>query len=208
MKKRNIILIVSAVILFIFLAIAINVDYFRGFESWVYNGATKYMTDLFTVILKCITHIGGPIGVATICLAILIIPKLRDKLFIPVSTAVSSALVLNIVLKRIFSRERPNILRLVSESYYSFPSGHAMVNMALYCIIMIYTHKFVQSKKIRIFNYIFFSLLIFAIGFSRIYLGVHYAGDILGGWAAGFAVSILVYMILNNKKVNEIVEEK
>lgn len=201
MNKRNIILVVSAIILFIFLAIAIKADFLYGFESWFYDEAIEHMSEPLTFILTIITHIGGPIGIAIICAIIFIIPKTRNRIFIPVSLSVSIAFILNTILKAIFARERPNILRLVSETYYSFPSGHAMVNMALYFIIMIYTYKLIKNKKIKILIYTFLSTLIFSIGFTRIYLGVHYAGDIIGGWLLGFAVSILVYMIMKKSTI-------
>ena len=107
------------------------------------------------------------------------------------------------MIKLSFERERPNILRLVSESSYSFPSGHAMVNMALYTILIIYTFKFLDSKKLKIPLIIGMTFLIIAIGFTRIYLGVHYAGDILGGWFLGFAVSMIIYMIMKHTTIND-----
>ena len=47
------------------------------------------------------------------------------------------------------------------------------------------------------------TFLIIAIGFTRIYLGVHYAGDILGGWFLGFAVSMIIYMIMKHTTIND-----
>lgn len=208
MNKRNIFLVVLAIILFIFLAIAIKVDYLDGFESWFYNEAIEYMSEPLTFVLKIITHIGGPIGVTVICALIFLIPKTRNRIFIPVSLSVSTAFILNTILKALFARERPNILRLVSESYYSFPSGHAMVNMALYFILMIYTYKLVKSKKARTIIYVSLSILISSIGFTRIYLGVHYAGDIIGGWLLGFAVSIIIYMIMKRSTITLYQEKK
>ena len=208
MSKRNIILVISAIILFIFLAIAIKADYLYGFESWFYDEAIEHMSDPLTFILTVITHIGGPIGITIICATIFVIPKTRNRIFIPVSLSVSIAFILNTILKAIFARERPNILRLVSETYYSFPSGHAMVNMALYFILMIYTYKLIKNKKVKILIYTFLSTLIFSIGFTRIYLGVHYAGDIIGGWLLGFAVRITVYMGMKKSTITSYLDKE
>ena len=136
MNKKNIVLIVMAIILFIILAIAINADILTGFESWIYFESVEHMSDILTNILIFITNLGGPIGIFLICLTIFLMPKLRNRVGIPVSIAVSSSFVINIILKRIFARERPDILRLVTEYSYSFPSGHAMVNMALYTVLI------------------------------------------------------------------------
>lgn len=202
-KKKKTILVILAIVLFAILAVAIKADYLYGFELWVYNEATEHMSDLLTSILKLITNIGGPIGIMCVCAIIFIIPKLRNRIAIPVSIAVISSFVLNIILKQIFARERPNILRLVSESFYSFPSGHAMVNMSLYSILMIYAYKLVKNKKLRYSIYLVLTTLVFIIGFTRIYLGVHYAGDIIGGWLMGLAVSVVVYSIMKKSTITD-----
>ena len=208
MSRKNILLAICAIILFFILAFFIKADQLYGFESWVYAEATEHMSDFLTAILVFITNIGGPIGIMCVCAVIYAIPKLRNRVAIPVSIAVVSSLVLNTILKGIFARERPNILRLVSENYYSFPSGHAMVNMALYSILIIYAYKLIKNKKIRYTIYTVLTGLILVIGFTRIYLGVHYAGDIIGGWLMGFAVSLIVYMIMKKTTITDYENKK
>lgn len=203
MSKKNITLTVLAIILFSVLAVAINADYLAGFESWIYNKSVEHMSEPLTNVLKVITNIGGPIGITIVCLGIFLIPKLRNKVGIPVGLTVVSSFSLNVILKLAFERERPNILRLVSESSFSFPSGHAMVNMALYGILIIYVFKFMENKKLKVTLITAMTILIAVIGFTRIYLGVHYAGDILGGWLLGFAVSMVVYMIMKHTTIND-----
>ena len=107
------------------------------------------------------------------------------------------------IVKPFFARERPDILRLVTENSYSFPSGHAMVNMALYTVLIIYAYKFIRSKRIKYPLIILMMILVIAIGFTRIYLGVHYAGDIIGGWLLGFAIGLCVYMLMKNSSIND-----
>ena len=203
MSKKNILLIVMSIVLFIILAIAINADILSGFESWVYFESVEHMSDILTNILIFITNFGGPIGISLICITIFLIPKLRNKLGLPVSIAVSTSFILNIILKLTFARERPDILRLVTENSYSFPSGHAMINMALYTVLIIYAYKSIKSKRIKYPLIIAMMLLVIAIGFTRIYLGVHYAGDIIGGWLLGFAIGLSVYMLMKNSSIND-----
>lgn len=203
MSKKNTLLVVMAIILFIILAIAIKIDFLTGFESWVYSEATEHMSEFLTFILIIITNIGGPIGIASVCALVFLIPKLRNKVGIPVSLAVTTSFILNTILKLLFARQRPDILRLVSETSYSFPSGHAMVNMSLYAILSIYAYKLIKNKKVKWGSIISMSLLIAIIGFTRIYLGVHYAGDIIGGWLLGFAVSVIIYAITKKSIINE-----
>lgn len=203
MSKKNILLTVMAIILFFWLAIAIEADYLAGFESWVYNESTEHMSPWLTSFLIVITNIGGPIGIAIVCCFIFLVPRVRNKVGIPVSLSIATSFGLNVILKRCFARERPDILRLVSESSFSFPSGHAMVNMALYAILVIYTFKLVENKKIKYILITIMSCLVASIGFTRVYLGVHYAGDILGGWLLGFVVSMIVYMIMKKTTIND-----
>ncbi len=203
MSKKNLTITIMAIILFVILAIAIEADYLTRFESWVYSESIEHMSPNLTTILIIITNIGGPIGVAAISLIIFLVPKLRNKIAIPVSITICSSFAIDVILKNIFARERPNILRLISETSYSFPSGHAMVNMALYSMLIIYAYKLIKKSEIKWGAIAFMTVLVVLIGFTRIYLGVHYAGDIIGGWLLGFAVTMIVYMAMKKTTINE-----
>ncbi len=93
---------------------------------------------------------------------------------------------INQVLKYIVHRPRPEGFRLISEVGYSFPSGHSMVSMAFYglCAWMVWTYE--RDKIIRWLCCLGFAVTVVAVGMSRVYLGVHYASDVV----AGFCVSI------------------
>ena len=203
MSKKNLTITIMAIILFVILAIAIEADYLTRFESWVYSESIEHMSPNLTTILIIITNIGGPIGVAAISLIIFLVPKLRNKIAIPVSITICSSFAIDVILKNIFARERPNILRFISETSYSFPSGHAMVNMALYSMLIIYAYKLIKKSEIKWGAIAFMTVLVVLIGFTRIYLGVHYAGDIIGGWLLGFAVTMIVYMAMKKTTINE-----
>ncbi|WP_052659604.1 phosphatase PAP2 family protein [Bacillus alveayuensis] len=101
---------------------------------------------------------------------------------------------LNQFLKQLFLRERPNFHPLIEVGEYSFPSGHTMNSTAIYGLI---AYFFVQhqyaNKKWVIF---LFSVLIFLIGFSRVYLGVHYVSDVLAGFLAGSFWLLFIITIL------------
>ena len=76
---------------------------------------------------------------------------------------------------------------------YSFPSGHAMMAMALYAIIVFFFWHHVKTTGNRIVLVLFAAFMIIIIGTSRIYLGVHYPSDIIGGYAAsGLWVMIMI----------------
>jgi len=179
-------------------------------DNWVYSEVTREMSPGLTSVMKFITHMGDPVVVFAICLVLFIIPYTRRKFVIPVAIAVSISAVLNFILKNIFARPRPDILRLINETDYSFPSGHAMINMALYAMIVILTIKYAKSKFTKSVVTIYCIGITFLIGLSRIYLGVHYTTDILGGWCFGLIISICVYVFWskNGIAVNNRIKEK
>ena len=185
--------IILPIILVIFITISVWFNILTGFENWFYQEATERMSNNLTTIMKIITYLGDTIAVIGIGIILFIIPLLRKKYAIPIATTVIISTISNIVLKAIFSRDRPDILRLVSETGYSFPSGHAMINMSLYSMAILLVAKNVKNKACRMLLIICFSMLAILIGFSRVYLGVHYITDIIAGWCFGFLITILIY---------------
>lgn len=209
MKKfdlKKILLIVIPIILFAFLALYIQAGYSIRFENWVYAEAVEYMNPFLTNIIRIITHLGDPIIVTSITILLVIIPKTRKKVGYPMAAAVIVSEALNLILKEIFARERPNILQLVNETTYSFPSGHAMINTTVYTMLGIFAIKYIRSKKIKISVVIMCIIMPLIISFSRVYLGVHYAGDVLGGMLLGFAVTVFIYALL--KKEEKLLQAK
>lgn len=105
---------------------------------------------------------------------------------------------LNYLLKYLFERSRPDVLQLVLASGYSFPSGHAMVSLCFYGMLTYLISRNIPHWHWRFILFIFTTILVIAIGISRIYLGVHYPSDILGGYTAGatwlsFCISLLLW---------------
>ena len=203
MNKRNLWFIVVPITLFAMLAICITAGVTINFEGWAYSEAVADMSPLLTNIVKEITYIGDPAIVMTFCLLLIVIPKSRKTIALPVSITVILSTILNIALKNLFTRERPNILRLINETSYSFPSGHAMINASLYMMLILFIFKFIKNTPRKLTLSALCMMLTIAIGFSRIYLGVHYAGDVLGGWLIGVALSVLIYSIWNGKLLNK-----
>jgi undecaprenyl-diphosphatase len=200
MNKRNVWFAVVPILLFIVLAVCIEADIATNFEGWVYHEAVEHMSPFLTAFLKGITHLGDPAAITILCLITFLVPKLRRTIALPTSTAVIVSAVINIILKQIFARNRPNILQLISETGYSFPSGHAMVTAAFYFMLIFMVFRYVKSDTNKIIFSTLCILMVVTIGISRVYLGVHFAGDVLGGWLFGFAVSYTVYLIWSSRK--------
>jgi membrane-associated phospholipid phosphatase len=122
-----------------------------------------------------------------------------------------SSLALMFLLKNIFDRPRPDIPLLEEARGLSFPSGHALMSVTFYCLLIYIVWKMVELKWLKWTLMILLLLLIFVIGFSRIYLRVHYASDVLAGFAIGFLWLVFSIWVLNrmekysNRKVDPVV---
>ncbi len=203
MNKRRILIVIVPFALFIMLAISIKAKITAGFEGWVYNEAVEGISPTLTIIVKSITHMGDPIVVILFCLLLLSITKTRRTIALPVSLTIIISSILNVVLKNIFARQRPDILRLINETSYSFPSGHAMNNAALYTMLILLIFKYIKDNRLKYTLSALCVILVIAIGYSRVYLGVHYASDVLGGWLIGFSISVMVYFIWDGRLLSK-----
>ena len=164
--------------------------------------STFLISDFATPIAKFITNFGGAmfLVIATITLFIVIKNK---KIGISILSNLAIVTVLNQLIKRILQRPRPTEYRIIEETGYSFPSGHSMVSMAFYGYFIYLIYKYVKNKYVKWISISLLSLLICAIGISRIYLGVHYTSDVLGG----FLISIS-YLIIYISAANKFIIEK
>ena len=164
---------------------------------------------LLTKVMKFFTFIGStPVVIVLIILLIIFLYKVlhhRLELILLISAIIGSA-VLNQILKQVFHRIRPNFHRLIDISGYSFPSGHAMNAFTVYVIISFLLWRHIPSKWGRSLLICISTVMILAIGISRIYLGVHYPSDIIGGYlASGFwlAVAIWFFQYYKEKRYNK-----
>ena len=89
---------------------------------------------------------------------------------------------INQVLKFIIQRPRPDGFRLATVSGFSFPSGHSMAAMAFFGLLAWLVWRYEKDRRQRALLVAAFALVIVMIGVSRIYLGVHYASDVIGGF--------------------------
>lgn len=115
---------------------------------------------------------------------------------VTLAVCLGGASTLNWLLKHLFERARPDLFKVISAAGYSFPSGHAMVSLCFYGMAAYLLCRRIRSLPAQILVYSFTAVLVSVIGFSRIYLGVHYPSDVLGGYFAGgtwlvFCVSLL-----------------
>ncbi len=199
--KKNLKWVVLFICLVGFLALAedvFNKEIMYG-DIIGYKLISTFLISVFvTPIAKFITNFGGAIflSIATVMLFLLIKNK---KIGLSIISNIVIITVLNQLLKRILQRPRPTEFRIVEETGYSFPSGHSMVSMAFYGYLIYLIYRYIKNKYVKWTLITILSILICLIGISRIYLGVHYTSDVLGGFL--LSISYLVIYISSIKKL-------
>ena len=184
----------------IFLAIAEDVfeqEIFE-FDSVVYNFLVNNRNEALNNFFKIITQFGS--ALVLIIITILCVIFIRDKKYkILVPANLVTIAIINIVLKNFFLRPRSDELRLIEETGYSFPSGHAMASTAFYGLLIYIVHEKVENKILRNTICIMLGLLILLISISRIYVGVHYTSDVIAGTCFSIAYLISITRLIKSQ---------
>jgi membrane-associated phospholipid phosphatase len=157
----------------------------------IHAGSNDFWNSFFLIV----THLGDVTSVVAITLTVVLFLALkkRYKYILLVVAGVGGAAALNLILKLIFERARPDLWhQLVTETSFSFPSGHAMASAALaFCIAVVF-----WRSRYRVPVLITALMYVFLIGFSRLYLGVHYPSDVLAGWLMSAAWVLTVIGVI------------
>lgn len=188
-------------LLFIFLGYVI-----KFYEHWIepFDTAVTKLVRLsypaMNTIFLWITKFANPVTIVILAAAILFLlvrgKKYVEGIWLTCNMVVIGG-ILNPLLKIFFSRERPSLVHLVTETSKSFPSGHAVASMILYGTVIFILPKLMEEKSLRLMLQIVLGLLILFIDVSRIYLGVHFPSDIVGGSALALAWLLFTYPILD-----------
>jgi undecaprenyl-diphosphatase len=157
-----------------------------SFLRWI----AAYRTPVLTQIALELTTLGTGIVLVMVVLvgaAFLWLTHHRHSSYLLLASFFGAWL-LNNVLKDVFERPRPLVVYpLATTATSSFPSGHAMTSMAAYGAIALLVTRLETRGAARVLTWMVAALVILLIGATRLYLGVHYLSDILGGYAAGLA---------------------
>ena len=160
--------------------------------AWLHAHATPALDTLALTL----TRVGGPLPMSG--LAVLVFwylwrhPPRRHAWFFLV--ALGGAMLLNVLAKSILGRVRPAFWHsLAPESTPSFPSGHAMGSMALVLTLFLV----LRHSRWRWLSWTLGPLFVLGVGWSRMYLGVHYPSDVAAGWVAATAWVLSVYFLFS-----------
>ena len=170
-----------------------TIAYDQFISAFIYS----FRSPLMTKIMFFFTNLGNTFTViilAVLIILFLIIRNHKNEAFL-FSLALIIGGLLSFLLKIIFQQPRPQISPLLNLRDHAYPSGHAMNNLVLYGLLAFFIFRFTRNKKLSLIAIIMAVFLIGLIGFSRIYLGVHYPSDVLAGYLAGFWLLVTILLV-------------
>lgn len=206
-RLRCIQIMLIGILAFVFLVIGANFngELIQKFDYFWINMIQGNISEKLTSFMLFITFWGSIKGVALISAVTVIWLFVSGKRLLSIATALTISIGaggVNHVLKLYYRRERPSIHPIIHEQGYSFPSGHSMGSMILFgCLVFIF-FKVCKKRSLKLFFTVICIVMILIIGISRIYLGVHYPSDVLGGYTAGaiwLLISIIIFSFFENR---------
>ena len=196
-----------ALFLLIYLDITLNGP-ISALDSRISLGIAFFRTPFLTAMMESITYIGNALPMmilSAILAAVLAVKKIRHDLAFAVMV-LGGAYILKSLVKYLAVRPRPDG-GLIAASESSFPSGHALMTLVFFAIIIyLFKDRIKEGAKRAIFI-ILCIIIPLTVGLSRIYLNVHWASDVISGFFLGLAwVSIMIFshktMIIKNVMSN------
>lgn len=170
-----------------------------GFDLAVRAAIHSWASPPLTYVMRGITLLGEPWFVIPLglLLSVFLIRRGRARAAVALACSAAGGEMINAILKTIFHRPRPEaFFGFPQPYYYSFPSGHAMVSVSFYSALAAILAAAGARKAAY---WAFGTATPLLIGFSRVYLGVHYPSDVLAGYAAGIVWLVILFRL--DKKV-------
>ncbi|MGD0355225.1 MAG: phosphatase PAP2 family protein [Dehalococcoidia bacterium] len=205
LKNRRVILVVSLFFLICFLLMVFLKNDFLAIDADVNTWSASIQNTSLTLAATIIHYIFDTPAMVVICLLIVLFLFYKkhkyDGLFLA-GTMLGDLVILTSV-KMVIHSARP-LNGLIDEKDFSFPSGHVMSATVLFCILIYLGWQHWKSQKIKLITAsIFFALLDLIIGFSRIYLNVHWLSDVVAGYLLGlcwvlFSIWVFQYFQRNS----------
>jgi undecaprenyl-diphosphatase len=155
-------------------------------------------------VLLDLTALGGSavLGLVVVSIAGFLVLQGRSRTAAVIVATAASGELLNVVMKQVFNRARPSVvphLRIVYTT--SFPSGHAMESAIVYLTLGAIMMRVAERRLTKLYCLGIAVLLTVLTGISRVYLGVHYPTDVLGGWIVGFAWASICWVAAQHFEV-------
>lgn len=199
-KKNRIRCIILGLCLILFITIMIFVVIKKDLyiDEYVYSLISKLRSSDMTNIIKIITNIGGTIIITVVTILSLFIFRNKKINICIILNLLGIFILNNVLIKNIIARGRPSGINIIEENGYSFPSGHTAISTVVYGYLIYLIYNYVSNKKLKYVLISILSIIILVVGLTRIYLGVHYTSDVLGGYLLGISYLLMFTYVTRN----------
>lgn len=201
-KKIRWLILSICLVLFITILLSVILKNQLYIDKYGYNIISKLISNNMTNIIKIITNIGGTITIIIITIISLLIFRKKKINICIILNLLGIVIINNLLLKNIIGRDRPNGINIITETGKSFPSGHSAVSIVVYGYLIYLIYNFIKNKYFKYTLITILSLIILIVGITRIYLGVHYTSDVLGGYLIGISY-LLIFTYFTDKYIKE-----
>ena len=163
-------------------------------QNWAFS-----LRDYDLFWLTKLTKLSNTKFIVALLILLGILPWTRKKYGVPIAAAEVTGLAAYTILKKVIARPRPDVsLHLISQGGFSFPSGHGATSLIVYGLGICLIRKYVKNEILKNVLTVILSILIILIGFSRIYVGVHWPTDVLASWGLGIFIICMTLMVIEN----------
>ena len=178
-------------LLFIILTVLVCTNTIEPLDNATSSFIISIRSPELTNTMNIITNISGSYALIVFTTLFIILIK-KKKYPLAITINLIAVFITSQLAKAIVERDRP-LDMLVSAPGYSYPSGHSMVGLAYFSFLSYLVIKYIPNKIVKIILPIVFTITILLVGFSRIYLGVHYLSDVLAGFLLG-AIYLIIFI--------------
>lgn len=192
LKKKKILIPLGVLsLLFIILTVLVCTNTIEPLDNATSSFIISIRSPELTNTMNIITNISGSYALIVFTTLFIILIK-KKKYPLAITINLIAVFITSQLAKAIAERDRP-LDMLVSAPGYSYPSGHSMVGLAYFSFLSYLVIKYIPNKIVKIILPIVFTITILLVGFSRIYLGVHYLSDVLAGFLLG-AIYLIIFI--------------
>ena len=196
--KENFIYMILLILLIFSFIMLFSSSFYNNIETIdlkIFKIISNIINDKLTFIYKLFTILGD-LYIPIILIVCIFIFNRNKWYFYILSASYFTSAIVTYISKLLVSRQRPLVALIDIPNSFSFPSGHTLTSMVFY-LILCYLLTIKSSLKIKIVSFILMGLVVLSIAFSRIYLGVHYFSDVMGGLIIGTLIIVLLVNIIN-----------
>lgn len=196
LNRKRIILLVLITLLFVVFVIVLGFGVLEELDIRISKAVQSLWGPSLNSVMIIITSIGNLKTMIALSAALffVLLYKKRNKAALLTVLTLASGAILTEILKLVFQRARPETA-LISVSRYSFPSSHAVASITFFCLLIYFFKDDIKNKVGKIIFATANIILFLAIGFSRIYLNVHWFSDVIAGFALGaFMLYCFIYL--------------